>query len=76
MGTRGGEAQDTERESLTETREISPILGTVFKLQRRRNHIKEMLQKREEAHPDQSRAVSVSLPHSAHEYAPHFCHDL
>ncbi len=63
-----------------ETKETSPILGAVFKLQRMRNRIKQILQKREAALPDVSASRAsksgISLPHSAEERAPRFCHDL
>ncbi len=55
---------------IAETRESSPILGAVFKLQQMRNRIKEMLQKHQAALHDASasrasKQSGISLPHSA-----------
>ncbi len=52
-----------------ETKETSLILGAVFKLQRMRNSIKQILQKRQAALPDASTSCAstsgISHPHSA-----------
>ncbi len=70
-GHRGTPGISFKRGPNTKTKETSRILGAVFKLQRMRNRIKQILQTREAAlpmHPPatrQSRAESVTAQHHA-----------